>query len=150
MKKYLTLALALIIAVVLIILLMPNEKKKLTRDIRALEQAVEHKNKTLAFNYISASYDDPKGLNYDGLMQIIENMFSYSSSIEINLSNLKPSIDSTGPSRVIFASCSLGLRVFAVVDSQKVLLYGGVIQPSPVRAYFKKITGKYELYSAEY
>ncbi len=150
MKKYLTLALVLIIAVVLIILLMPNEKKKLTRDIRAFEQAVEHRDKTLTEQYVSISYLDTKGLDYKGLMQIIENMFSYSSSIEINLSNLKPSIDSTGPSRVIFASCSLWLRVFAVVDSQKVLLYGGVIQPSVVRAFFKKVSGKYELYSAEY
>lgn len=150
MKKYLALALVILLAVVLIILLMPNEKKRVTRDIRALEQAVEHRDKTLALHYISASYDDPKGLDYGGLTQIIDNMFLNSSSIEIILSNLKPSIDSTDHSHCIFASCSLGLRVFAVVDSQKVLLYGGVIQPSPVRAYFKKASDRYELYSAEY
>jgi hypothetical protein len=150
MKRYLALALVFIIVAVLIILLMPNEKKRLTRDIRTLEQAVEHRNKTLTAQYISISYLDAKGLDYKGLMQIIENMFLNSSSIEINLNHLKPSIDSTDPSRAIFASCSLGLRVFAVVDSQKVLLYGGVIQSSPVRAYFKKVSGKYELYSAEY
>jgi hypothetical protein len=150
MKNYLTLALAIVVAVVLIIILMPSEKKRLAHDIRVLEHAVENKNKSLALQYISDSYNDPKGLNRDGLVQIIENIFLNSISIEINLSNLKPSIDSTDPSRAVFASCSLGLRVFAVVDSQKVLLYGGVIQPSPVRAFFKKVSGRYELYSAEY
>ena len=150
MKKYLLSALALIVAVVLIVRLLPDEKKRLTRDIVALKQAVEREDKSEALRFISASYADPKGLNCEGLIGIIENMFAYATSIQISLSRIKPFIDSVGSDRSVFASCSLGLRIFAVVDSQKVLLYGGVVQPAPVKAYFRKTAGKYELYSAEY
>jgi hypothetical protein len=51
---------------------------------------------------------------------------------------------------VTFASCSLGLRVLARYEGERVLVFGGVVHPTPVRAFFRKAGKNYILYHAIY
>jgi len=150
MKYRTAIVLMVIICAVIVVLVAPNEKKRLANDIRALKNAVEKENKTLTLAYIDNAYLDKKGLNYSGFTQIIDNLIRETDSISISMSGMKLKIDSVTSSKTIFASCSLGLRIFAKSGGDKVLIYGGVIQPAGVKGFFKKTSKNYRLYSAEY
>jgi hypothetical protein len=59
-------------------------------------------------------------------------------------------IDSTSSTGTIFARCSLGLKVSGRYQETPVLFFGGIIKPSPVKAWFKKAENLYQVYDADY
>ncbi len=138
-----------IILLFIIIKLVPNEKKNLIRDINKLKSAVEREDANTVIKYLDKGYLDKHNLNFDGLHSIINEFFSAADSINIMMSGLKVWIDST-LNNTIYAHCSLGLRVIAKYENEKVLVFGGVIQPASVKGYFRKQRESYKVYSADY
>lgn len=149
MKKIL---LIVVIMVIIIIFwqLSPAEKKRLKKDIRTLEKTFETGNAAEVIKYIYPSYQDLSGMTYDEITQAIARFFAQVDSINVQMSGLKLNIDSVTEENVIFASCSLGLRVLARYEGERVLAFGGIVHPSPVRAWFRKSDGKYRVYYAQY
>jgi len=140
---------AVIITALIIIKNLPNEKKKAVRDLKILAQNVEQEYWDAMVPYLDPAYADRAGLSYQELPGIFGDLFRELDSIEVKLSNIKPRVDSTrGPT--VFASCSLGVQVFARAGGDRVIVFGGVVKPAPVRAYLKKFGGRYRLYSADY
>ena len=140
---------AVLIFAFIIIKNLPSEKKKVVRDIKVLAQNVEQEYWAAMVPYLDPAYADPKGLTYQALPLLFGGLFQEVDSIEVWLSRIKPRIDSTrGP--VVFASCSLDVKVIARAAGDPVLIYGEVIKPSPVRAYLKKFGDRYRVYSADY
>jgi len=140
---------ALIIIVFIVTKLLPNEKRSLIRDINNLKDAVEKENINKTLDYFDKDYLDQHSLNFNDFRSMVEEFFKSADSINIMISGLKVWIDST-KNNTIFAHCSLGLRVIARYENEKVLVFGGVIQPSPVKGYFRKEKNFYKIYSAEY
>lgn len=139
-----------LIIIFIAIRLLPDEKKRLVRDINNLKYSVEKEHKTMILNYIAKTYKDDNGLDYENLISIIDELLTNGDSINIMMSGLKVKIDSVDENRIFFASCSLGLRIIAKYENEKVLFYGGVIQPASIRAYFKRQKDFYQVYSAKY
>ncbi|MGB9721749.1 MAG: hypothetical protein ACPL28_09755 [bacterium] len=140
---------ALILLVFIITKLLPNEKKNLIRDIKNLKDAVEKEDVNKTLGYLDEDYLDHHSLNFNDFRSMVEEFFKSADSINIMMSGLKVWIDST-KNNTIFAHCSLGLRVIAKYENEKMLVFGGVIQPASVKGYFRKLTDNFRVYSAEY
>lgn len=149
MKKILFIAIGVIIVIV-IVKLIPNEKDRLKRDIKALRTAVEREEKMTVLQFIDETYLDRYNTSYEELVTSIDDFFRTFDSIKVVMSGLKVKIDSTDTKKTIFASCSLGLRILARYEGERALVFGGIIKPDPVRAFFKKSEEHYKIYSAEY
>jgi hypothetical protein len=149
MKK-LGLVIVFIIVIVLVWQLYPTEKRKLTKDIKDLKKAFETESTAEVVKYIDHSYQDIAGMNYEEITAAITQFFVQVDSIKVQMSGLKPNIDSTGHQNQVFASCSLGLRVMARFEGERVLAFGGIVHPASVRALFKKSDGYYRIYYAQY
>jgi len=147
--KMVSIIAVLIILVFIIVRLLPNEKRNLIRDINDLKDAVENENINKTLDYFDKDYLDQHSLNFNDFYSMVEEFFKSADSINIMMSGLKVWIDSTR-NNTIFAHCSLGLRVVARYENEKVLVFGGVIQPASVKGYFKKVKNFYRIYSAEY
>jgi hypothetical protein len=89
-------------------------------------------------------------MTYDEIMELIKQFLAEVDSIKVQMSGMKLNIDSTGNGDVVFASCSLGLRVLARFEGERVLAFGGIVHPASVRAFFKKSDGMYRAYYAQY
>ncbi len=148
-KNFIIIAVAFLITVIIVIKNLPSEKKKVARDIKVLAQNVEQEYWDAMVPYLDPDYADPKGLTYQALPLLFGGLFREVDSIEVWLSRIKPRIDSTRGS-VVFASCSLDVKVIARVGGDPVLIFGEVIKPAPVRAYLKKVGDRYRVYRADY
>ena len=149
MKKIIF-AIAVVVLVVIVWQLIPTEKRKLKRDILMLKKAVENENTHQVVESIDPAYIDLSGRTHEEITQLIVQFFAEVDSIRVQMSGLKLSIDSTNKDGVICASCSLGLRVLARYEGERVLAFGGVVRPGSVHAFFKKSAAVYRLYHAEY
>jgi hypothetical protein len=151
MKKIIVLALVIIIiAIYIIIKCIPNEEDQVKQDLKAFTTAVEQENKNEMLLYIDDAYSDNHSTEYQQFICNIDNLFDVAESIRIHITGLKVIIDSTNVQNVFFASCSLGLKVFALYQGDRALVFGGLVKPNPVRAYFKKAGEHYRVYYAEY
>ena len=149
MKKIVPVVIVLVV-VILIWQLYPTETKKLKRDILILNKAVEKENTERVMELIDPLYIDMSGMVYSELVGSISQFFAQVDSIRVQMSGMKLSIDSTDKDNTTFASCSLGLRVVARYEGDRVLAFGGIIKPGPVKAYFRKSDQYYKVYKAEY
>lgn len=149
MKKILPVVVVLVV-IILVWQLYPTEKKRLKRDILTLKHAVEEENTETVMEYIHPQYLDMSGLGYNEMMESISRFFAQVDTIRVQMKGMKISIDSTDKENTIFASCSLGLRVVARYEGDRVLAFGGIVKPRPVKAYFKKSDEHYKVYKAEY
>lgn len=149
-KKIILIVTAIIIAIFIIKTFIPTEKDCVKKSIESLKNAVEKKNKIETLKYIDETYKDKNNMTSEQLINIIDEFSAQCDSIKISISNLKINIDSTGAQNTIFASCSLGLKIFARQAGDRILVFGGIIKPAPVRAYFKKCGDHYKVYYAEY
>jgi len=148
-KKILGLVLLVVIAAFVIICLIPREEDRVKHDINAFKDAVERKDRASVVRFISPEFTDNHGSSSEVILGNIDNLFEQFDSLSIAMTGLKVKIDSSTASTV-FASCSLGLKVFARHQGDRVLLYGGVIKPAPVKAHLKKTTDRYMVYWAAY
>ncbi|KPK62579.1 hypothetical protein AMJ83_10455 [candidate division WOR_3 bacterium SM23_42] len=149
MKK-IYVAIAIIVLVIMVWKLIPTEKRKLEKDILNIRKAFENENAQQVVQYIDPAYQDLSGRTHEEITQVIAQFFTEVDSIRVQMSGLKLSIDSTDEDNVTFASCSLGIRVLARYEGEKVLAFGGVVRPGPVRAFFRKTADRYRIYHAEY
>ena len=150
MKKKIGLLLIILIALILLLIrFIPNEKTRLVNDIKKMKNAVEKENRSDLLIYIDSTYQDQKGAAYQDIIAIIDGLFNDYDSINVVMKDLQVNIDSTKDG-TFFGSCSLGLRVFVRYQGELMLVYGGVIQPAPVRGCFRKTSEHYQLYSANY
>ncbi len=152
-KKLLIIAIVIVIALYIMIKSMPNEEARIKQDINAFAAAVEQENKRDVLLYIDEMYIDNHGMDYEVFVNDLANLFNTADSIRVKITGLKINIDSTNAQNVIFASCSLGLKIFARYQGDRVLIFGGLVRPNPVRALFKKTAesgNHYKIYTAEY
>ncbi len=148
-KKILGIILLAVIATFIILRLIPREEDRVKRDINAFKDSVEREDRALFIRFISPEFTDNHGSSSEAILGNIDNLFEQFDSISIVMTGLKVRIDSSTAS-TIFASCSLGLKVFARHQGDRVLLYGGVVKPAPVTAHLKKTTDRYTVYWAAY
>jgi len=149
LKKQIVILVVAIVSIFLIIKFIPDEKKRLANDIRILKKAVENEDRNGVLKYLDTQYKDRNNLTCEELKEIIKNFFKEVDSIKVTIADLKIKIDSVNTAKTVFASCSLGLRVFAKYERERVLVFGS-IKPASVRAWFKKGEANYKLYYAEY
>jgi len=149
-KKLILIAIVIVIALYIIIKSMPNEEARIKQDINAFAAAVEQENKRGVLLYIDETYLDNHGMDYEVLVNDLANLFNTADSIRVKITGLKINIDSTNAQNVIFASCSLGLKIFARYQGDRVLIFGGLVRPNPVRALFKKTAEHYRVCYAAY
>jgi len=149
MKKLL-LIIAVIAIIILVWMLYPTEKRKVKNDITELRKAVENEDIEGITEYIDPQYQDASGMTYDEIMELIKQFLEEVDSIKVQMSGMKLNIDSTSNGDVIFASCSLGLRVLARFEGERVLAFGGIVHPASVHAFFKKSDGMYRVYYVQY
>jgi len=149
-KRIITALIGLLLLIIIVRTLLPSEKRRFKKDIMELKGAVEQERYDTALKYIDQSYNDESGLTYEEIVNKIDRLFSSFDSIKVIISGLKLSIDSIGQDKTFYASCSLGLKVFARYQGDKILLFGGIIKPAPVRAWFKKVHTCYKVYNAQY
>ena len=149
MKKIIPVAIVLVV-IILVWQLYPTEKKRLKNDILTLKQAVEDENTERVMEFIHPQYVDASGMGHNEMMESIGRFFAQVDTIRVQVKGMKMSIDSTDKDNTIFASCSLGLRVIARFEGDRVLAFGGIVKPGPVKAYFKKSDQHYKVYKAEY
>jgi uncharacterized membrane protein YvbJ len=150
MKKIVTIITIIIIMFIIIKVFLPDEKNLVARDITSLKNAVEREDKIGILEYLDDSYIDKHDVTYEQMVNAIDEFFLQIDSIQIFMSGMKISIDSVDDENNTYASCSLGLKILANLEGEKVLVYGGVFKPEPVRASFKKIDKHYRIYYAEY
>jgi hypothetical protein len=148
--KRILLIFTIVVFVILVWQLYPTEKKRLRHDINTLRKTFESKNVTEVMDYIDPSYQDLSGLKCDELARAIEQFFMQVDSIRVQMSGMKLSIDSIAEENIVFASCSLGIKVLARYEGERVLAFGGIVHPSSVWAWFRKSDGKYRVYYARY
>ena len=149
MKKFL-LIIPIIIILILIWLLYPTEERKMKNDIMELKRAVENESVENITKYIDPQYLDAAGMTHDEITELMLQFLAQVDLIKVQMSGLKLNIDSTNKENIIFASCSLGLRVLARYEGERVLAYGGIVHPASVRGLFRKAGQSYRLYYAEY
>jgi hypothetical protein len=150
MKKYIIASVVIFAAAVAIAIInRPTEKKRVIGDLKRFADAVEWENRAATISYIDPMYRDSTGLVYPDLISLLIGLYADADSIHVNLSGFKVYIDSIHD-RQVWARCSLGVRVWANFGPDKALVFGGVVQPSPVLAYLKKSELTYRVYSAEY
>jgi hypothetical protein len=127
-----------------------NETERATKDIRALAAAVEHEQRDAVLNYVDSTYLDQRSVSYTQFFTMIDEFFASLHNINVQIHNLQVTIDSVHTDTAFFASCSLGLRVTARHEDDRVLVFGGLVKPSPVRAYLKRTGAYYKVYDAQY
>lgn len=153
MKKILIPA-AVIIAILCVYFIIQamtlSEEERAAKHIKALAAAVEQEQRDLILNYIDSTYLNHRSMNYTQFISMIDEFFVSLHSISVQIHNLEVTIDSVHADSAFFASCSLGLRVTARHEEDRVLVFGGLVKPTPVRAYLKKTDTYYKLYDAEY
>jgi uncharacterized membrane protein YvbJ len=150
MKKIIIIIAIIVVIFIVIKLFSADEKSLVVRDITSLKNAVEREDRVGILEYIDDSYMDNHRVTYEQLVNAIDEFFVQVDSIQIFMNALKISIDSIDIENNTYASCSLGLKILANLEGEKVLVYGGVFKPEPVRASFKKIDKHYRIYYAEY
>jgi uncharacterized membrane protein YvbJ len=155
MKKKLVILIVVVIVIALYIIVkcLPNEQARVKQDIKAFAKAVEQENKRDVLSYIDEMYIDNHGVDYEVFVNNLAHFFNTADSIRVKITGLEINIDSTDAQNIIFASCSLGLKIFARYQGDRVLIFGGLVKPNPVRAFFKKpdeINNRYKVYTAEY
>lgn len=136
--------------VIFVWLFYPTEARRLRSDILSLRRAVEDESVERVVEYLDLGYGDVHDLTYDEIVTVLERFFEEVDSIRVQTSNLEVSIDSAAGGGTVFARCSLGLRVVARYEGERVLAFGGLVKPSAVRAWFRKVDGKYKVYRTEY
>ena len=152
-KKIIFIIIGVVVITIALIILLPTEKKRLKNDIKAFSDAVEKENKAEALKYIDVSYLDRRKTTYEMFANNMDNIFNQFDSMNVIISGLKIEIDSIDDNKTIYASCSLGLKIFAKYEGDRALVFGGIIRPESVKAYFKKSDKKdehYKVYHAEY
>ena len=153
MKKIL-IAAAIIIVIICVYFVIQaltlSEAERAAKHIQALAAAVEQEQRAVALNYIDSTYVDQRNMNYAQFVATIDDFFTSLNSISIQMHNLEVAIDSVHADTAFFASCSLGLRVTARHEEDRVLVFGGLVKPTPVRAYLKRTDTYYKLYDAQY
>lgn len=153
MKKILIPA-AVIIAILCVYFIIQamtlSEEERAAKHIKALAAAVEQEQRDLILNYIDSTYLNHRSMNYTQFISMIDEFFVSLHSISVQIHNLEVTIDSVHADSAFFASCSLGLRVTARHEEDRVLVFGGLVKPTPVRTYLKKTDTYYKLYDAEY
>ena len=149
-KKLLIIAVIIVIALYVMIKSLPNEKTRIKQDINTFATALEQENKRDVLLYIDESYEDNHGMDYEVFVNNLANLFTTADTIRVKITGLKIYIDSTNAQNVIFAGCSLVLKIFARYQGDRVLIFGGLVRPNPVRALFKKTGERYRVYYAEY
>jgi len=150
MKKTIWLILVVSVIAILVWVRYPTEKRRLKSDIQSIRKAMENESADKVIEYIDFEYRDANNLSYDEIVAVITQFFAEVDSIKVQMGGMKMSIDSAGKEKGIFASCSLGVRVFARYEGERVLAYGGIVKPGTVRARFRKADDKYKIYYAEY
>lgn len=150
MKKVGWVILAVAIIAILVWIWFPTEKRRLKSNIRSIQKAVEVESTDEIVEYIDLQYSDVNGLTRDEIVSVIIQFFAEVDSIKVQLGGVEVNIDSTGKEKTVFANCSLGVRVLARYEGERVLAYGGIVKPGTVRAYFRKTNDKYKIYYAEY
>ncbi|MBE0433746.1 hypothetical protein IBX73_09830 [candidate division WOR-3 bacterium] len=150
MKKAIWLVIAGLLIAALVWVLYPTEQRKLKSEIGSLRRAVERESTDEVIKRIDPAYEDAHGLTHAGLVPVIEQFFAGVDSINVQMSGLKVTIDSVGRDKTIFASCSLGVRLLARFEGERVLAFGGIVRPGTVRAWFHKTGPEYLIYRAEY
>lgn len=151
MKKIIILVfIIVVIAIYIIVKCIPNEQTRVKHDLKAFAAAVEQENKLAMLLYIDETYTDNHANDFERFTANIDNLFDIAESIQIKMTGIKIIIDSTNTHNVIYASCSLGLKVFARYQGDRALVFGGLVKPNPVRALFKKTGEYYRVYYAEY
>lgn len=152
-KKLSIIAIVIVIAAYIIIKCLPDEQARVKQDINAFAKAVEQENKRDVLSYIDERYIDNHAMDYEVFVNNLTNLFDTADSIRVKITGLEIDIDSTDVPNIIFASCSLGLKIFARYQGDRVLIFGGLVKPNPVRAFFKKTdetNNHYKIYNAEY
>lgn len=139
----------LVIIIAFIVIRIPREEDRVKRDINAFRAAVENEDRPAVTHFISSEYTDNHRLSYEGIVNDIDYLFDQFDSITVAMTGLSVRIDSS-TATAVFASCSLGLKVFARYRGDRVLLYGGAIKPAAVRACLKKENSRYTVYRAIY
>ncbi|MGB3477799.1 MAG: hypothetical protein WBB67_01420 [bacterium] len=155
MKKKLVILIVVVIVIALYIIVkcLPNEQARVKQDINAFAKAVEQENKRDVLSYIDEMYIDNHGVDYEVFVNNLAHLFNTADSIRVKITGLEINIDSADAQNIIFASCSLGLKIFARYQGDRVLIFGGFVKPNPVRAFFKKTdetNNHYKVYTAEY
>lgn len=149
MKKVIIVPLLVVIAII-VWLFYPTEERRLKNDIRKLRKAVESESIEEVSAYIDVRYSDNRELRCDELIDAIRRFFAEVDSISVQMKGLKVIIDSTADDNTVFASCSLGVRVLAMYEGDRVLAFGGMVKPGTVKARLKKEVDIYRVYYAEY
>lgn len=149
-KKIIFIIIGVVVITIALIILLPTEKKRLKNDIKAFSDAVEKENKAEALKYIDVSYLDRRKMTYEMFANSMDNIFNQFDSINVIISGLKIEIDSIDDNKTIYASCSLGLKIFAKYEGDRALVYGGPVKPASVKALFKKSNKNYKVYCVEY
>ncbi|UCF71489.1 MAG: hypothetical protein JSW49_04245 [candidate division WOR-3 bacterium] len=150
MKKVFWAVPLIVIMVVLFLIWFPTEERMLKSDIHSLRKAVESESVDRVMEYIDLQYLDDDNLTRDDITALIGQFFMEVDSIRVQIGRIELEIDSTSKDKTIFASCSLGVRVLARYEGERVLAYGGLVRPGTVRASFKKTGDKYKIYYAKY
>lgn len=140
----------LIIIVIIVWLFYPTEERRLQSDIKQLRMAVESESIEKVSAYIDIHYRDNNELTRDDLIEAIDRFSAEVDSISVQMKGLKVWIDSTAADNTIFASCSLGVRVLARYEGERVLAFGGIVKPSTVQAKLRKTDNIYKVYYADY
>jgi len=149
-KKIILILIAIIIVIFVLKSLILSEEDRVKKDINSLKNSVEKEDKMGVLKYINGGYLDKNNITYEELITTMDELFEQADSIKILMSRMKIRIDSVNKVETIFASCSLGLKVFAKYEGEKVMVFGSIIKPRSARAYFKKSGEHYKIYSAEY
>jgi hypothetical protein len=149
-KKILVIFLCAIFVIIILRVAIPTEEGRFKNDIKSFKKAVEQENVPEILRYISPEYRDGNGMVYETFRSVIENLITEFDSLNVSISGLKVFIDSTDQQGRLFAHCSLGLKLFARYQGERTLLYGGVVRPASVRAWFTKTAARYQVYDAIY
>ncbi|KPK72693.1 hypothetical protein AMJ87_04125 [candidate division WOR_3 bacterium SM23_60] len=153
MKKILLAAVVIFVIVgayLIVQALTLSEAERAAQHIKALAAAVEREERDAVLNYIDSTYLDQRRMSYTQFISMIDEFFATLHHINVQIHNLEVTIDSAHADTAFFASCSLGLRVTARHEDDRVLVFGGLVKPTPVRAYFKRTNAYYRLYDAQY
>ncbi len=154
MMKKILIAAAIIIVIICVYFVIQaltlSEEERAEKHIKALAAAVEREQRDLVLNYIDSTYLDQRNMNYGQFISMIDEFFASLHDISVQIHNLEVTIDSVHADTAFFANCSLGLRVTAWHEEDRVLIFGGLVKPTPVRAYLKRTDTYYKLYDAEY
>lgn len=148
-KKIGAAVLLAIITIVIIVRSIPREEDRVKHDINTFKTAVEKEERQAVLTFFDPGFTDNHAQTYGIVVNEIQNLFDQFDSISITITGMQVTIDSSSAAG-IFASCSLGLKVFARYGSDRVILYGGVIRPATVRAFFRKTDSRYTVYKAIY